>query len=68
MDDDITKLVAKFSKETLVQFLRYIREWNTVATHSMLAQKLLHIVFTKFTPLELAAVPGMEEVCCNASG
>ena len=42
------------------KFLEALRDWNTTATHSLSAQRLLHAILKGRTVAQLAALPGAQ--------
>ena len=54
----LSKMVAAMAREDLKTALQYVREWNTNARNSHMAQALLRAVLLMRTPEEILAVPG----------
>jgi U3 small nucleolar RNA-associated protein 13 len=61
-EDQLKALVATMDQEDLAHCLRCARDWNTTATHSLVAQRLMYAVL-RSTPLsKLNATPQLKEL------
>jgi len=57
--DDIVK---EFSEDTLKKSLHYIRDWNTNARHSVVAQEVLSRIVRVYPPKQLLKIQGMKQI------
>ena len=57
-DDALRAAVAPLGDEDTKFCLEALRDWNTTATHSLSAQRLLHAILKGRTVAQLAALPG----------
>ena len=59
----ISEIVKTFSEKRLLQWMKYIRQWNTNSRHSILAQYCLSMVLRNFKPEKLMAIsPEMKSI------
>jgi len=55
-------IVAGFSVEELSLCLSYLRDWNTNARNSIVAQQVLHHILRKFPPSVLQSLPDIKQL------
>jgi U3 small nucleolar RNA-associated protein 13 len=56
----LTSLVSKFNEEQIGKCLLYIRDWNTIAKYSNIAQQFLNCILRLYSPKKLVAMsPGI---------
>ncbi len=60
----LSKILVKFTEEQIQQLLKYIRDWNTSAKYSNIAERVLSVLFTTFQPAKLEKIPQVKEVTC----
>lgn len=60
--ENVDRILAEMSKENLEKLLGYIRDWNTNAKHSDIAQTVLHAILSSHTSEELVEIPTAKEV------
>jgi len=61
-EEIIIEVVKAMDKEKLAACLRYIRDWNTNAKHSLLAQQVLGCIVRVYPPATLKQLPGIKEL------
>jgi len=60
--DVLKSLISSFPEDRLLSCLHYIRDWNTNAKHSALAQTVLKCILCCFTPSYFESKPKMKAV------
>ncbi|GAN02172.1 conserved hypothetical protein [Mucor ambiguus] len=60
--ENVDKILAELSLENLEKLLGYIRDWNTNAKHSDIAQTVLHAILASHTSEELVEIPTAKEI------
>lgn len=55
-------ILEKFTDQQLQMLIKYIRDWNTSAKFSNVAERVLAIIFTIFSPQKLESIPQIKEV------
>ena len=58
----IHEIVGKASNEELEKLMLYLRDWNTSAKFSIVAQYLLNVILRRFTPSRLSQIPRVPEL------
>lgn len=65
-DENISSLlfdiIKDFSDESLEKCIKYIRDWNTIARHSHIAQDVLNLIVRNFSPAQLMKIPNMKSL------
>jgi len=62
VNEALCGVVRELDEEELVKTLGYVRDWNCAAKTSIVAQRLLHAVFTCFPPAKLKELEGFKEM------
>ena len=52
----VSEIVRSFTEKRLLQWMKYIRQWNTNGRHSVLAQYCLSMVLQNFKPEKLMSI------------
>ncbi|GAA5808876.1 hypothetical protein MFLAVUS_002275 [Mucor flavus] len=60
--ENVDKILSELSSENLEKLLGYIRDWNTNAKHSDIAQTVLHAILSSHTSEELVEIPTAKEI------
>ncbi|KAI7894430.1 WD40-repeat-containing domain protein [Mucor mucedo] len=60
--ESVDRILAEMSKDNLEKLLGYIRDWNTNAKHSDIAQTVLHAILSSHTSEELVEIPTAKEI------
>jgi U3 small nucleolar RNA-associated protein 13 len=55
-------ILHKFTDAQLQMLIKYIRDWNTSAKFSNIAERILAILFSTFSPEKLESIPQIKEV------
>ncbi|ODV90521.1 hypothetical protein CANCADRAFT_2248 [Tortispora caseinolytica NRRL Y-17796] len=58
----VDDIVSHLSSEQLASLLGYIRDWNTNARTSIVAQRLLHVILRSYKMTELAKLKGFKQL------
>ena len=59
----INDIVKTFNEKRLLQWMKYVRQWNTNSRHSVLAQYCLSMVLRNFKPEKLMLIsPEMKSI------
>ena len=59
----VSDIVRSFTEKRLLQWMKYIRQWNTNGRHSVLAQYCLSMVLQNFKPEKLMSIsPEMKAI------
>lgn len=61
-EEEFDELITGASIERLEKLMRYIREWNTNARQSLVANQLLQRILTCVSPAELRKIPDIQEM------
>jgi len=61
-EESIKEIFAGFTVPQMETFFRYLRDWNTNSKHSVIAQRLLKLLFSQFNPNYLVKLPNMKEI------
>lgn len=59
---DVDKVISEMTPEHLEKLLGYIRDWNTNAKHSHVAQTVLHAILSLHSPEQLVELSNAKEV------
>jgi U3 small nucleolar RNA-associated protein 13 len=61
-DSQLRPIVADFTYDQVEKCLLYIRDWNTNAKHSLVAQRALNEILSQFSAESLGKLPRIKEV------
>jgi U3 small nucleolar RNA-associated protein 13 len=56
------EIFAGFSQPQMETFLSYVRDWNTNAKHSSVAQRVLKQLFSQFAPSFFEQIPTIKSL------
>lgn len=60
--ESIDHILGELSTENIEKILKYVRDWNTNAKHSDIAQTVLNAILTSHTAEEIVEIPTAKEV------
>lgn len=60
--ENVDKILAELSIENIEKVLKYIRDWNTNAKHSDVAQTVLNAILMSRSAEEIVEIPSAKEV------
>lgn len=63
--ENVDKILAEMALDNLEKLLGYVRDWNTNAKHSDIAQTVLHAILSSHSPENLAEMTTAKEVKCT---
>ena len=61
----VDTILAELGKENLEKLLGYIRDWNTNAKHSHVAQTILNCILSSHSSEEIVELTNAKEVSCS---
>lgn len=61
--ESVDKILTELSTENIEKLVGYIRDWNTNAKHSAIAQIVLHAILSSRSSEEFVEIPTAKEVC-----
>lgn len=56
----LNDIISDFNDDSLEKCISYIRDWNTIARHSYIAQDILNLIVRTFSPSKLMELPNMK--------
>ncbi|KAG1526209.1 hypothetical protein G6F46_005425 [Rhizopus delemar] len=60
--ESIDHILGELSTENIEKILKYVRDWNTNAKHSDIAQTVLNAILTSHTAEEIVEIPTAKEI------